>query len=127
VCCSVLQRVAACCRVLQGVAVCGRVWQCVTVCYSVLQCVSTVYQQCRDARVCESMSMYVFAVYLESVSRYTTRLYTSCVAGCCSVLQYVTVRYSVLQCVAVCGSVWLCVAVCYSELQRVAVYTSSVY
>jgi len=119
--CSVLQCVAACCSVLQGVAVCGSVWHFVAVCCSVLQCVpvcvSTVFQQHRDARVCESMSMYVFTVYLESVGRYTTRLYTSCVAGCCSVLQCVTVRCMGWHGVAVYGCVLQCVTVWCSVLQ----------
>jgi len=144
VCDRALQRVAVCCRVLQRVTVsckCCSVWQCMAVCCSVLMCVAvcvfTVYQQRLYARVCESMSMSVLAVYLESVGRYTTRLYMWCVAGrcsvlqcfaeCCSALQYVAGCCSVWQCVAVCGSEWLCVAVCYSVLQRVAVYTLSVY
>jgi len=44
-----------------------------------------------------------------------------CSTVCCSVLQYVAVRYSALQCVAVCCSVVQCVAVCCSELQCVAI------
>ena len=47
-----------------------------------------------------------------------------CVAVCCSALQYVAVRCSVLQCVAVCCSALQCVAVRCSVFQCVLVSSS---
>jgi len=44
---------------------------------------------------------------------------------CCSVLQGVAVRYSVLQCVAACCSVLQCVAVCYDVKIEIAIHCNT--
>jgi len=85
------------------------VLQCVAVCCSVLQRVDTHLNFIRK-----------FACWPAFRDSFVLSCLFCLVALCCSMVQYVTVKSSVLQCGAVCCSVLQCVAVCCSVLQCVA-------
>ena len=105
-----MQCVAVCGSVLHCMAVCGSVWQCVAVCGSVLQ----------YAAVCCSVSHFFggSGIAFAANSEIDTVFNCDACALCCSVLQCVAVRYSVLQCGSLCCRVLQCVAI----LQRLLYY-----
>jgi len=112
VCCSVLHCVALCCTVSQNVAacvaVCCSVWQCGAVCCSALQCVAVrcgvkqrVAAYC-SALQCVTVCCSVYIRDLISQEPYIPLFVCHMTHSndlCCSVLQCVAVRYSVLQCI----------------------------
>jgi len=118
VCCSVLQRVAVCCRVLHYVAVCcseyiqRRANLHLHYIPGVLQCVAVRYSVLQRVTACCSVLQCVHPTPRQSPPSPHPR----CGAVCCSVLQSVAVRctvlHSVLQCVVVCCSSLHCVAAC---------------
>ena len=112
---SVLKCVAVCitvrCSVLQCVEVCCSVLQCVAVCCSVLKCA---------VEPARKNALVLYSRHVQLAPSCVCVYVCVCVSGCsdlacCSGLQYLAVRYSVLQYVAVC-CVLQCVAVCCSVM-----------
>jgi len=87
---------------------------CNTLQHTAIHC-STLLRNATD-----NMSPSMAPIYID-VNRLKKSCDSSCVPGCCRVLQCVAVYCSVLQCVTVCCSVLQSVAVCCSVSQSVTV------
>jgi len=82
-CTEVPIRVAVCCSMLQYVAVCN-IMQIVVVCHSILRCVAVI----------NTVLQCILFLYVATTAEYRA---ASCVAVCCSLLQFVAVRCNVVQ------------------------------